>query len=294
MAFRKIGVLGCGLMGSRIAQVSAAAGYEVWVREIEQRFLDKGFDALKKSMSREVEKGKLKSEDMENTLARLHGTLNLEDLRDCGLIIEAIVEDIQVKRDLFSTLDRLCVPETILASNTSSLTVIEMAAATQRADRIVGLYFFNPAHFMKLVEVVQTIATSAETFRQAFDFVRSIGKVPIAAKDRSGFIVNLLLVPYLLDAVRALESGLATVEDIDAGMELGCGYPMGPFTLLDFVGLDTTYRIANIMYEEYRDGKYAPPPLLRKMVLAGYFGMKSGKGFYDYAGEKPVVNPMVI
>ncbi|MBI3015146.1 MAG: 3-hydroxybutyryl-CoA dehydrogenase [Candidatus Tectomicrobia bacterium] len=294
MVFRKIGVLGCGLMGSRIAQVSAAAGYEVWVREVEQRFLDKGFDTLKKSMNREVEKGKLKSEDMERTLARLHGTLHLEDLKDCGLIIEAAVEDIQIKRDLFSALDRLCGPETILASNTSSLTVIEMAAATQRADRVVGLHFFNPAHVMKLVEVVQTIATSAETFGKAFDFVRSIDKVPIAAKDRSGFIVNLLLVPYLLDAIRALESGLASIEDIDTGMKLGCGYPMGPFTLLDFVGLDTTYRIANIMYEEYREGKYAPPPLLRKMVLAGYYGTKSGKGFYDYAGEKPVVNKMVI
>lgn len=294
MAFRKIGVLGCGLMGSRIAQVGAAAGYEVWVRDVEQRFLDKGFDTVRKSLSREVEKGRLSQEEMEKTLSHLHGTLKMEDLKDCGLIVEAVVEDIALKRETFSALDRLCGPETILASNTSSLTVIEMAAATRRPDRVIGLHFFNPVHVMKLVEVVRTIATSEETFRKTFEFSRSLGKVPVAAKDRSGFIVNLLLVPYLLDAIRALESGVASVEDIDTGMKLGCGYPMGPLTLLDFVGLDTTYRIANIMFDEYRDGKYAPPPLLRKMVLAGYFGMKSGRGFYDYSGDKPVVNRMVI
>lgn len=294
MGFHKIGVLGCGLMGSRIAQVSAAAGYEVWVREVEKGFLDRGLDTVRKSLSREVGKGKLPKEEMERTLAQLHGTLEMEDLKDCGLIVEAVVEDIALKREMFSALDRLCGPETILATNTSSLTVIEMAAATQRPDRVVGLHFFNPVHVMKLVEVVRTIATSEETFQKTFEFSQSIGKIPVAAKDRSGFIVNLLLVPYLLDAVRALESGVASVEDIDTSMKLGCGYPMGPFTLLDFVGLDTTYRIANIMFEEYRDGKYAPPPLLRKMVLAGYYGMKSGKGFYDYAGQKPAVNQMAI
>lgn len=288
MQIRKVGVLGCGLMGSGIAQVCAQAGYETVVREIDQKFIDKGFGIIEKNLSRAVEKGRISSEDKEGAWSRLKGTLSLEDLQDCDLIIEAVVEDLQVKNDLFSQLDKLCPERTIFASNTSSLTIMAMAASTERQDRFCGLHFFNPVPVMKLVEVVKTIATSQETVDTCFDFCRKIGKTPILAKDNSGFIVNLLLVPYLLDAIRALEQGVASIEDIDNGMRLGCNHPMGPLTLLDFVGLDTTYNIANIMFEEYREKRYAPPPLLRKMVLAGYYGRKSGKGFYDYTGEKPV------
>jgi|Deesub1362A_J573_1020465.scaffolds.fasta_scaffold00186_21 3-hydroxybutyryl-CoA dehydrogenase len=288
MEIRKVGVLGCGLMGSGIAQVCAQAGYETVVREIDQKFIDKGFGVIEKNLSRAVEKGRMSSEEKESTWSRLKGTLSLEDLKDCDLIIEAVVEDLKVKNELFSQLDKLCPERTIFASNTSSLTIMAMAASTQRQDRFCGLHFFNPVPVMKLVEVVKTIATSQDTIDTCFDFCRKIGKIPILAKDNSGFIVNLLLVPYLLDAIRALEQGVASIEDIDNGMKLGCNHPMGPLTLLDFVGLDTTYNIANIMFEEYREKRYAPPPLLRKMVLAGYYGRKSGKGFYDYTGEKPV------
>lgn len=282
MQIKRVGVVGCGLMGSGITQVCAQAGYPVTVREISQDLLDKGLQSIQKFLSTGVERKKLTEEQKNQTLSRIKGTTRLEDLGDCDLIIEAVVEDIHLKKEVFGALDKICPPETILASNTSSLTIIEMAAATRRPDRVVGLHFFNPAPLMKLVEVVRTIATSEEVFQIAFEFVKSLGKEPVAAKDNSGFIVNFLLVPYLLGAIRALENGLASKEDIDKAMKLGCGYPMGPFELLDFVGLDTTYRVANIFFEEYRDRLYAPPPLLKKMVLAGYLGRKSGKGFYDY------------
>jgi 3-hydroxybutyryl-CoA dehydrogenase len=282
MQIKRVGVVGCGLMGSGIAQVCAQAGYPVTVREISQDLLDKGLQSIQKFLSTGVERKKLTEEQKNQILSRIKGTTRLEDLGDCDLIIEAVVEDIHIKKEVFGALDKICPSETILASNTSSLTIIEMAAATRRPDRVVGLHFFNPAPLMKLVEVVRTIATNEEVFQTAFEFVKSLGKEPVAAKDNSGFIVNFLLIPYLLGAIRALENGLASKEDIDKAMKLGCGYPMGPFELLDFVGLDTTYRVANIFFEEYRDRLYAPPPLLKKMVLAGYLGRKSGKGFYDY------------
>jgi len=272
-------------MGSGITQVCAQAGYPVTVREVSQSLLDKGLQSIDKFLSTGVERKKLTEEQKAQILNRIKGTTRLEDLRTCDLIIEAVVEDIHLKKEVFGTLDQVCPPETILASNTSSLTIIEMAAATKRPDRVVGLHFFNPAPLMRLVEVVRTIATGDDVFHTAFEFVKSLGKEPVAAKDNSGFIVNFLLVPYLLGAIRALESGMASKEDIDKAMKLGCGYPMGPFELLDFVGLDTTYKVANIFFEEYRDRLYAPPPLLKKMVLAGYLGRKSGKGFYDYGGK---------
>ncbi|HWP46684.1 MAG TPA: 3-hydroxybutyryl-CoA dehydrogenase [Candidatus Limnocylindrales bacterium] len=282
MQIKHVGVVGCGLMGSGIAQVCAQAGYPVTVREISQDLLDKGLQSIHKFLSTGVERKKLTEEQKNQILSRIKGTTRLEDLGNCDLIIEAVVEDIHIKKEVFGALDKICPFETILASNTSSLTIIEMAAATRRPDRVVGLHFFNPAPLMKLVEVVRTIATKEEVFQTAFEFVKSLGKEPVAAKDNSGFIVNFLLIPYLLGAIRALENGLASKEDIDKAMKLGCGYPMGPFELLDFVGLDTTYKVANIFFEEYRDRLYAPPPLLKKMVLAGYLGRKSGKGFYDY------------
>jgi len=292
MPIQKVGVVGCGLMGSGIAQVSAQVGYPTIVREIEQSLLDKGFAKIEDSLNKGVEKGKITPEQKEKTLRNLKGTLRLEELKECDIVIEAVVEDIQAKKQVFAALDKLCPPSTIFASNTSSLTITEMAATTSRPDRFVGLHFFNPVPVMKLVEVVRTIQTSQATFDAAFQFAKSLGKEPIVAKDNSGFIVNLLLVPYLLSAVRALERGVASVEDIDKGMTLGCGHPMGPLTLLDFVGIDTTYRIANIMFEEYRDAIYAPPPLLKKMFLAGYWGRKTGKGFYDYRGQSPVVSDL--
>lgn len=287
MAIKKVGVVGCGLMGGGIAQVTAEAGYPVVVREVAQQFLDKGLGAIKKNLDRNVEKGRMAADARDRALGNLKGTTSLEDLKDCDLVIEAIVENIEEKKKLFAALDALCPPHTIIASNTSSCTVIEMAAATKRMDRVVGLHFFNPVPMMKLVEVVRTIQTGEATFRAAWDFAKSVGKEPVAAKDTTGFVVNLLLVPYLLDAIRALERGVASVEDMDKAMKLGCGYPMGPFTLLDFVGLDTTLYIGDIMFAEFRDARYAPPPLLRRMVLAGMHGRKSGKGFYDYSGPEP-------
>ncbi|HYB72639.1 MAG TPA: 3-hydroxybutyryl-CoA dehydrogenase [Candidatus Sulfotelmatobacter sp.] len=287
MTIKKVGVVGCGLMGGGIAQVTAEAGYPVVVREVTQPLLDKGLGAIKKNLDRSVEKGRMTAEARDKALANLKGTTSLEDLKDCDLIIEAIVENIEEKKQLFAALDALCPPHTIIASNTSSCTVIEMAAATKRMDRVVGLHFFNPVPMMKLVEVVRTIQTGEATFRAAWDFAKSVGKEPVAAKDTTGFVVNLLLVPYLLDAIRALERGVASVVDMDKAMKLGCGYPMGPFTLLDFVGLDTTLHIGDIMFAEFRDARYAPPPLLRRMVLAGMHGRKSGKGFYDYSGAEP-------
>jgi len=290
---RKVGVIGCGLMGRGIAQVSAASGYPTVVREVNDGLLEAGLGAIRKQLDRGVEKGKLEAADRDATLERLSGTVSLEDLTDCDIIVEAIVEDIEVKKDLFGALDRQCPDGTIFASNTSSLTVTEIAASTNRPDRFVGLHFFNPVPVMKLVEVVRTGATSSATFDRAFAFARSLGKVPIACMDNSGFVVNRLLVPYMLDAIRAYEEGIGSIEDIDTGMKLGCGYPMGPFILGDFVGLDTLYFIAEIMFEEYREKRFAPPPLLKRMYLAGYHGRKTGKGFYDYSGEEPVVSKFV-
>jgi len=292
-AIKKVGVVGCGLMGRGIAQISAAAGYPTVVREVNEELLEAGLGAIRRQLDRAVERGKLEAADRDATLDRLTGTVSLEDLTDRDLIVEAIVEDIDVKNDLFGALDRQCPPGTIFATNTSSLTVTEMAAATERPDRFVGLHFFNPVPIMKLVEVVRTGATSDATFEQAFEFVRSLGKAPIACKDNSGFVVNRLLVPYMLDAIRAYEEGIGSIEDIDTGMQLGCGYPMGPFILSDFVGLDTLYYITEIMFDEYREKRFAPPSLLKRMYLAGHYGRKVGNGFYDYSGDKPVVSEFV-
>jgi 3-hydroxybutyryl-CoA dehydrogenase len=282
---KKVGVLGCGLMGSGIAEVAARAGYETVVREVTDELLEKGLAKIHGSLAKAVEKGKLEAAARDETAGRLSGTVDLAALADCDLVVEAIVENLEEKRKTFSALDETVKEDAIFASNTSSLTITQMAMFTRRPDKFVGLHFFNPVPVMKLVEVVRTILTSDETFDRAFEFARSAGKEPIACRDNSGFVVNRLLVPYLLDAVRALEEGVGSVEDIDKGMQLGCGYPMGPFTLLDFVGLDTTYYIANIMFEEYREKRFAPPPLLKQMVLAGRTGKKSGRGFYDY-GKK--------
>ncbi|MBN9393341.1 MAG: 3-hydroxybutyryl-CoA dehydrogenase [Chloroflexi bacterium] len=279
---KKVGVMGCGLMGGGIAQVAAQSGFETIVGEVSEDLLGRGIGRIQGFLGKDIEKGKITREEGEATLKRLKGTTNLQDFADCDLVIEAIIENMDEKRKLYSALDGICKPETIFASNTSSLPVIEMAAATKRADRVGGLHFFNPVPVMKLVEAVKTISTSDETLETLKTFGQSLGKTVVVAKDTPGFIVNLLLVPYLLDAIRALESGVATKEDIDNGMKLGCGHPMGPLTLLDFVGLDTTYYIANIMFEEFKEARYAPPPLLRRMVLAGQYGKKSGKGFYDY------------
>lgn len=289
---QRVGVLGCGLMGSGIAQVAAAAGYATCVRDVAPPILDKGKSTIEKSLARLVEKGKLAAADRDATLQRLTFTTAVADLKACEIVIEAVTEDLELKNALWKELDGLCGAGTIFASNTSSLTIAAMAAATRRPDRFIGLHFFNPVPVMQLVEVVRTVTTSDETFRRAFAFAHSLGKEPIAAKDTSGFIVNLLLVPYLLDAVRALEHGVGSVPDIDKAMQLGCGYPMGPLTLLDFVGLDTTYKIAEIMFAEYKEQKYAAPPLLKRMVLAGLHGRKSGKGFYDYSATPPVVSSL--
>jgi 3-hydroxybutyryl-CoA dehydrogenase len=290
----KVGVVGCGLMGRGIAQVCAAAGYDTVVREVSQELLDRGLGAVRKGLDRAVEKGKLEAAERDATLERLTGTVELADLHDCDIVIEAIVENIEAKKDLFGALDSDAPEHTIFASNTSSLLVTEMAAATSRPDRFVGLHFFNPVPVMKLVEVVRTGATSQETFDRAFAFARSLGKEPVACRDNSGFIVNRLLVPYMLDAIRGYEEGIGSIEDIDKAMQLGTGYPMGPFTLGDFVGLDTLYYICEIMFEEYREKRFAPPPLLKRMHLAGLHGRKSGRGFYDYSGEKPVVSDFVL
>jgi len=285
----RVGVLGCGLMGSGIAQVAAAAGYKTIVRDVSQEIWERARGGIEKSLAKLVEKGKLAATDRDAALKRLAFTTTTGDLKDCDIVLEAVTEDLVLKNALWSELDRLCGPRTIFASNTSSLTIAAMAAATKRADRVVGLHFFNPVPLMQLVEVVRTVTTSEETFGRAFAFAKSLGKEPVAAKDSSGFIVNLLLVPYLLDAIRAVERGVASVPDVDKAMQLGCGHPMGPLTLLDFVGLDTTYRIAEIMFTEYRETRYAPPPLLKRMVLAGMTGRKSGKGFYDYSANPPRV-----
>ncbi|HJW95218.1 MAG TPA: 3-hydroxybutyryl-CoA dehydrogenase [Thermoanaerobaculia bacterium] len=288
MAIRKVGVLGCGLMGSGIAQVAAQAGYETVVREVEQKFLDKGLGGIQKSLGKFVEKGKMQQADMDACVGRLKGTTSLQDLADCDIIIEAIIENSQLKKDTYAELDRIVKKDALFASNTSSLTITELSMATARPKQFVGLHFFNPVPLMKLVEVVRTILTGDEAFDAAYAFAKSLGKEAVSCRDNSGFIVNRLLVPYILDAIRAYEEGVGSIEDIDKAMMLGCGYPMGPFTLLDFVGLDTTYYITHVMYDEYREKRFASPALLRKMVLAGRFGRKTGAGFYDYSGEKPV------
>jgi 3-hydroxybutyryl-CoA dehydrogenase len=287
---KTVGVLGSGLMGSGIAQVAAAAGYETVVRDVAPAILEKAKAGIDKSLAKFVEKGKIKPEDKDATLKRLRFTTAVADLKGCDIVVEAVTEDLAVKNALWTELDGLCGPGTIFASNTSSLTIAAMTGATKRPDRFVGLHFFNPVPLMGLVEVVRTVTTSPETFQRAFAFGKSLGKEALTAKDNSGFIVNLLLVPYLLDAIRALEHGVASTPDIDKAMQLGCGYPMGPLTLLDFVGLDTTYKIAEIMFAEYKEQKYAPPPLLKRMVLAGMHGKKAGKGFYDYATNPPTVS----
>ena len=279
---KTVGVLGCGLMGSGIAQVSAAAGYKTIVREIDDQLLQKGLGRISKFLDDGVAKGKTTTEAKEKTLGNLSGATTFDALKDCDLIVEAIVEQLDDKKQTYAALEGVVSPHAIFVSNTSSLCITELAAASKRPDRFGGLHFFNPVPIMKLVEVIRALTTSDDTYQTVFAFAKSLGKEPITAPDRPGFIVNRLLVPYLLDAIRAHENGLGTIEDIDNGMKLGCGYPMGPFTLLDFVGLDTTYYIANIMFEEFRAPAYAPPPLLKRMVLAGRLGRKSGHGFYKY------------
>src|SRR5579864_8111305 len=282
MTIKKVGVLGCGLMGSGIAQVSATAGYDVTVLEQDQKFIDKGFSGIEKSLAKFAEKGNLK-EPVETIRGRLKGTTNSASLADCDIIVEAIIENVEEKKKTFMALDGIVKKDVIFASNTSSLTITEIAAATKRPDRFVGLHFFNPVPVMKLVEVVRTIATDPAVYEEMVEFGAKVGKVPVRAHDSTGFIVNRLLVPYLLDAIRALEEGVGSIEDIDNSMKLGCGHPMGPLTLLDFVGLDTTYYISQIMFEEFHEKRFASPPLLKRMVLAGWNGKKSGRGFYDYS-----------
>lgn len=283
MRIKKVGVLGCGLMGAGIAEVCAKSGYQTVVREVEEGLLKKGMARVSASLDRAVTKQKLDQEARDAAWDRLSGTTELVGLAECDVVIEAIVENLEAKRTTFAELDSLVGSDTVFASNTSSLTITDIVTATERPERFVGLHFFNPVPVMKLVEVVRTLLSSDETMNEMHEFVRSLGKEPIACRDNSGFIVNRLLVPYLLDAIRAYEEGVGSVEDLDKGMQLGCGYPMGPFTLLDFVGLDTTYYIANIMFDEYREKRFAPPPLLKQMVAAGRLGRKSGRGFYDYS-----------
>jgi 3-hydroxybutyryl-CoA dehydrogenase len=285
---RRVGVLGCGLMGSGIAQAAASAGFTTVARDVAQPFLDKGRAGILKSMGRLVEKGKLTASDRDAAAGRLSFTTDTAALRDCDIIIEAVTEDLELKNGLWQELDRLCPVETIFASNTSSLTIAAMAAATSRPDRFVGLHFFNPVPLMPLVEVVRTVTTSQATFDRAFAFARNLGKEAVAATDNPGFIVNLLLVPFLLDAARALERGIASTVDLDRAIQLGCGHPMGPLTLLDYIGLDTVVRIADIMFDAYREPRYSAPPLLQRMVVAGYHGRKNGRGFYDYSVDPPV------
>jgi len=290
MEIKKVGVLGCGLMGSGIAQVAATAGYEVVVLDQEQKFLDQGFAAIEKSLARLVERGVEKvgitEAQKKDAQARLKGTLNMQDLADCDIVIEAIIENVPEKRKTYTQLDGIVKKDAIFATNTSSICVAELMNATDRPERFIGLHFFNPVPMMKLVEVVRTIATAPEVFDTAVEFGKKVGKVPVRTVDKPGFIVNRLLVPYLLDAIRAYEEGVGSITDIDEAMKLGCGYPMGPFTLLDFVGLDTTYYITHVMYDEFKERRFAGPPLLKRLVLAGWYGRKTGKGFYDYADPK--------
>jgi 3-hydroxybutyryl-CoA dehydrogenase len=294
MEIRKVGVLGCGLMGAGIAQVAASAGFETVVKEVSDDLITKGFSGIEKSLAKFAEKGTITSDEQRAIRGRLSGTTSFADLADCDIIIEAIIENLEEKRSTYRQLDAICKPETIFASNTSSLSVTEMMTATsaERQRRFIGMHFFNPVPLMKLVEVVKTILTDDDVYEQGVEFAKKLGKVPVRAGDKTGFIVNRLLVPYLLDAIRALEEGVGSIVDIDNAMKLGCGYPMGPFTLGDFVGLDTTYYIAEIMFNEFREKRFAPPPLLKRMVLAGLYGRKSGRGFYDYTKDPKNPTPM--
>jgi 3-hydroxybutyryl-CoA dehydrogenase len=296
MEIKKVGVLGNGLMGSGIAQTAATAGFDVVIREVSDELNAKGFAGIEKSLGRFAEKGTITSEQQTAIRGRMKGTTSLGDLSDCDIIIEAIIENLETKRDTYRQLDAVCKPETIFASNTSSISITEMMTATsaERQKRFIGMHFFNPVPLMKLVEVVRTILTDEAVYEQAVEFGSKLGKVPVRAGDKSGFIVNRLLVPYMLDAVRALEEGVGSIVDIDNAMKLGCGYPMGPFTLGDFVGLDTTYYIAEIMFNEFREKRFAPPPLLKRMVLAGLYGRKSGRGFYDYTKDPKNPTPMSL
>jgi 3-hydroxybutyryl-CoA dehydrogenase len=288
MAIEKVGVVGCGLMGSGIAQVCAASGFATVVREVSGELLDKGLKSIDKNLARLVEKGTITEAAKNEVRGRLKGTTTIQDLKDCDVVVEAIIEQLPAKRELFASLDGLCPPPTIFASNTSSIPITEIAAATKRPQRFVGLHFFNPVPVMKLVEVVRTIATDLAVYEEMIEFGMKLGKTPVRAHDGGGFIVNRLLVPYLLDAIRALEEGVGSIEDIDISMKLGCGHPMGPLTLLDFVGLDTTYYISQIMFDEFKEKRFASPPLLKRMVLAGWHGRKTGRGFYDYSdSQKP-------
>jgi len=298
MEIKKVGVLGCGLMGSGIAQVAATAGFDVTVLEQEHKFLDKGFATIEKSLSRlverGVEKGGITAEQRTAAQSRLKGTTKMQDLADSDIVVEAIIENVGEKRKTYTELDGIVKKDGIFATNTSSICVAELMTATKRPERFVGLHFFNPVPMMKLVEVVRTIATGDEVFDTAVDFGKKLGKLPVRTVDKPGFIVNRLLVPYLLDAIRAYEEGVGSIADIDESMKLGCGYPMGPFTLLDFVGLDTTYYITHVMYDEFKERRFAAPPLLKRMVLAGWYGRKTGKGFYDYTDpNKPVPGKFV-
>ncbi len=283
MAIQKVGVVGCGLMGSGIAHVAAQSGFDVVVREVSQPLVDKGLQSIEKNLHRMVEKGTLKEEERAKVRGRLRGTTNLEDLKDRDIVMEAIIEQLPAKQELYGALNKICPKETIFSSNTSSLSITEMGMLSGRPDRFVGMHFFNPVPIMKLVEVIRTIATDPKVYEEALAFGAKLGKVVVKTDDRTGFIVNRLLVPYLLDAIRALEEGVASTEDIDNSMKLGCGYPMGPLTLLDFVGNDTTLYIANIMFDEFKERRFAPPPLLKRLVAAGWNGRKSGRGFYDYS-----------
>jgi len=287
MAIRKVGVVGCGLMGSGIAQVSAQAGFPTVVREVSPNALEKGLGSIRKFLQGGVDKGKLTPADLEKTLANLKGTVELADLADCDLVVEAASENLALKRDVFESLDRACKPETLFASNTSSLSITEISTFTKRPEKVLGLHFFNPVPLMKLVEVVRTLRTTDEAVTAASEWCRAIGKTVVSTGDTTGFVVNRLLVPYMLDAIRVLEQGLASRDDIDNAMKLGCGYPMGPLFLGDYVGLDTTYSIAEIMFDEFKEARFAPPPLLKRMVLAGRHGRKTGRGFYDWSTNPP-------
>ena len=291
MTIEKVGVVGCGLMGSGIAQTAAQAGFQVIAREVSTELLDKGFANIDKSLARLLQRGTLTAAQRDAARNRLRGTSKVDDLAGCDFIIEAITEQLPAKKELFRALDAVCPAQTIYASNTSSLSITEMAVATRRPERFVGLHFFNPVPIMKLAEVIRTIATDPKVYDEVVAFAARLGKTAVRTSDRTGFVVNRLLVPYLLDAVRALEEGVATIPDIDQAMKLGCGHPMGPLTLLDFVGLDTTYYIANIMFDEFKERRFAPPPLLKRMVMAGWNGRKSGRGFYEYSDPE---NPKPI
>ncbi len=297
MEIKKVGVLGCGLMGSGIAQVCAMAGFDVTVLEVEQKFLDKGFAGIEKSLGklaeRPPEKGGITAQQKNEIRARLRGTTDVHNLAHCDIVIEAVIENIAEKKKIYALIEGVVKKQAIFASNTSSISITELMTATKRPERFVGLHFFNPVPLMKLVEVVRTIATADDVYETAYEFGKKLSKVPVRTSDKTGFVVNRLLVPYLLDAIRAYEEGVGSIEDIDNAMKLGCGYPMGPFTLLDFVGLDTTYYITHVMYDEFKERRFASPPLLKRLVMAGWYGRKSGKGFYDYSDpNKPVANKL--